>query len=149
MTLGFTDTGLYVNSASGSSRDALDAAGIGVDAAGRVPLSAIVQEAQAQGVNVTVETIAGTLVAVVAIRREVERLADCGKRQANRIMRQRSAIESAPLQVAGQPAYTVEQLAVMVAEHDAQARRNKVRRPVRADATDDYLEGTPAADDKC
>lgn len=128
MTLGFTDAGFHVNSATGSSRDALDAASIGVDAAGRVPLAAVVQEAQAKGVNVTVDTIAGTLVAgPVAIRREVERLADCGKRQANRIIRQWGAVESAPLHVVGQPAYTVEQLAVMVAEHDAQARRNKVR----------------------
>ena len=150
MKVGFTNSGFYVNSATGSSRDALYAAGIGVDWAGCVPLLAIAQEAQAQGVNVTVENVAGTLtIAKVSIRTEIQEQTGYTKQHANQIMRDRKMLDSAPLRIAGQPAYTDTQLAVRLAEHDAQACRNKARQTARACSKDDCLEGTPAADDKC
>jgi hypothetical protein len=63
----------------------------------------------------------------VAIRREIEQRGDYTKQRAGQIMRQWCAVDSAPLKIAGQPAYTVEQLDALIAEHDAQACANKAR----------------------
>ena len=70
----------------------------------------------------------GTLViGRVAIRRELERLTDRGKRQANRIIEQDSAVDSALMTIARQLAYTIEQIETLADRHEQQARRNKDR----------------------
>lgn len=129
MALGFTNSHFFVNSASGDPPGSLLSDGMEyTDAQGRVPLDQVVREAQQQGCNVTAETIAGTLViARVAVRRELERLTGRGKRQANRIIEQYSVVNSAPMTIAKQPAYTMEQIEALADHHKRQARRNKVR----------------------
>ncbi len=129
MTLGFTNSGFYVNSASGIAPDNLERDGMNLtDARGVVPLEQVVSEANAQGAPVTVEDIAGTLViGRVAYRWELERITRRCKRQANRIMERHAVVNSAPMTIAGQPAWTVGQLSDLTETHNAQARWNKRR----------------------
>jgi hypothetical protein len=136
MSLGFTNSWFHVNSASGLSADELERESV------RVPLDQIASEARVQGVNVMPETVAGTLViGSVAIRQRIEQRGEYEKRQANRIMAKWCVVDSAPLTITGLPAYTDEQLATLLAVHDAQACRNKVRKktapsPTATDSTD-------------
>jgi len=136
MTLGFTDSGFYVNSASGIAPDNLERNGMNLtDARGMVPLEQVVSEANAQGVPVTVQGIAGTLVVGrVAHRWELERLTGRGKRQANRIMARERVEETAPLTIAAQPAYTMDQMETLADRYKRQARRNMDRSRTDSDA---------------
>ncbi|MBK6350109.1 MAG: hypothetical protein V9E93_19575 [Steroidobacteraceae bacterium] len=129
MTLGYKGELFYVNSATGRPPERLP----GVDPAGSVPLAQVVSEARAQGVDVTPENVAGTLFpGRVTIRRGIQQIGNYTKQRANQIMSERNVTGSAPLRIARQPAYTLDQLSALVTAHEAQARQNKRRTPRKA-----------------